>query len=102
MYSLLDKLINGLIGRVIYEGVDEGEFTWDDEGNVYVEGKLLYVGEEVCGIDEFVFDEKDLVVIMGDGYRGECCYNGMVKKDDEWYWLDIVGEYMVYTMERDD
>jgi hypothetical protein len=101
MFKLLDKLINGLIGKVIYEGDEDDEISWGEEGNVYYDGKKLYVGKELCGIDEFVFDEKDLVLIRSEGYRGECCYEGMVKKDDKWYWLDIVSEYMVYEMEED-
>lgn len=90
-------LVDGNIGRIVIEGEDK-EFDGGDEDWVVVEGKKLYVGDVVDDIDGFEFEEKDLILFKGDGYRGVCCYSGVVKKEDKWYWLDIMNDYVVYEL----
>lgn len=99
----LNSLLNGEVGKVVKEGEEwngKDEFFCGEDEWVVVEGKKMFVGDVVDGIDEFEFDEKDLVLFLGDGYRGECCYNGVVKKDGKWFWLDIMNEYVVCELEE--
>jgi len=97
MFDKFDDLLDGKIGKVVDEG-NRGDFDCGDDEWVVVEGKKLYVGKEVCDIDEFDFNGGEVVLFKGDGYRGVCCYNGVVKKDGKWYWLDIMNDYMVYEL----
>ena len=65
--------------------MDEKEFFVGEDDWVVVEGKKMFVGKEVEGIDEFEFEFDDNVVLFReDGYRGFVCYNGIIKKDDKW------------------
>jgi len=100
MFDKFNKLVNGLIGRVIEEGVEEDGFFVGEDDGVVVEGRMMFVGECVGGIDEFEFDEEKLVLFRGDGYRGVECYNGVVEKDGKWFWLDVVNDYLVYELEE--
>lgn len=90
------KLFNGEIGKVIHE-----EFWNEDDGTLLIDGKQYEVSEEVCSIDDFNFEEKDLFLLWSEeGYRGDGCYSGYVKREDGVYYLDIINEYMVLKCEE--
>lgn len=97
MYTYLTDLLEGNVGEV-REGSD-----WDEEsGCANYNGKQWVVGEDKgVDIDEF-FETRDInnVVLYKDEYRGDDCYSGWYEEDGTTYWLDVVGEYVVFEMEE--
>lgn len=81
-------LFNGKIGNVMTETEFEmkyGFFEIDD-------------GEDaVCTIEEFDFDGCDVIDLnKGEGYRGEGCYEAIVRKNGKMYFVSVVSEGCLY------
>ena len=102
----LYNLIDGKIGKVVEVEVGSIEFegkkvVFDEDGIFEIDGiELCNVCEEEDGIDEFgIKDDDKLLLVKGDGYRGVCCYEGILVRDGEWYCLDVMNEYMVYKLD---
>ena len=94
------NLVDGKIGKVV-DGID-----FDENSKFICEGveyKLVENKEVVFDIDDLidVIDvDKDLVLMRSDGYRGVCCYEGIVKRNDgKLFWIDIVSDWVGYEIE---
>lgn len=67
--------------------------------------KQMQIGDVIGKIDECVgtgqiidFEENELIVIKDVGYRGDCCYEGYIFKNDKVFWLDLVCDCLVYEV----
>ncbi len=79
------ELFRGNIGNVIDDN--------NDSDIVVIDGVSYDIGEEICPIEQFEFEPEQLTLYRVDaGYCGKGCYSGVVQKENEMFWLDIVCE----------
>lgn len=52
-------------------------------------------GEEIEMIEYFNFDDGELFLSKGNGYRGVGCYEGVFVKGNEKYYVDVINEGVV-------
>lgn len=106
MVKVID-MVDGKVGKVVNVGDIKGmvfkgvEFeSVGDDVYVDVGVKGMVLGDDVVNVDEFEVEEKDLVLLLSDGYRGMCCYEGWVVNDKGVFWLDLVNDGLVYKMKK--
>jgi hypothetical protein len=102
--NILD-VFNGKIGNVVdsgeeYEMVNVvGEINCMEDSFYRNDVMLEIEWESGVPIEEFECDPKNVYLVDSeDGYRGDGCYFGVALKDGNLYWLDVVGEGMVYEV----
>lgn len=83
------------LGNVV---VSDEKFKVVKEGEVEFDGVVYDEGEEVCCDDYVVGECEKGVLIYGDGYRGEMCYEGYVKIEGEWWWCDFVSDGVMWLV----
>lgn len=95
------QLLNGQVGTVVEEDKANG---WDPETEEgYFKGKRCELISQVMDIENFDFSDGTLTLIRGDGYRGECCYEGYFEKNNgRIFWLDIMNEGCVWSCSLKD
>ena len=59
---------------------------------------LVFDGMEGVEIEEFDFSGCEVMLVKSEGYRGVGCYDGLVVKDGENYYIDIVSEGVVFKI----
>ena len=86
-YSCLE-LFDGVVGNVM----SDDEF--DEKYGIF---EIDFGVDVVCEVSEFDFDGVEYIDLSrGDGYRGEGCYEGIVKKNNKLYYFDIMSDGVVY------
>ena len=87
--NIIINLFEGKVGNVMDENDFESKYGVSDEFD--------FEGDVICDIDEFDFSDCEYIDLnKSDGYRGVGCYEGIVKKNNELYYLDIINDGVVW------
>jgi hypothetical protein len=87
--NIIIDLFEGKVGNVMDENDFESKYGVSDEFD--------FEGDVICDINEFDFDNCEYIDLnKSDGYRGVGCYEGIVKKNNKLYYLDIINDGVVW------
>ena len=86
----------------LFEKKSDGNGKYLDDGCIVVDGVDYCLGDDEWDLEVF-FDGKSLDKFEGfwsDGYRGEGNYDGVYRDGDKLFYVDVINDGVVMSLEE--